>query len=284
MSRTAQDPPDRDDPVLVVNIGNTNTTAALCARGRVLRRAVLPTGGATARAVARALGAVCAAAPPAGAILGSTVPGALPPWRRALRAAGLPAPLTADARLELGVRLAYPLPETLGADRLADVCGGAACYGTPVIVCDFGTAATFNAVLRDRGFVGGVIAPGPALMLDYLAERTARLPAVAWRGAARPAGRSTAEAMRIGAAVGYPGMVRAILENLRRLPGLAAAPVVATGGGARRALRGMEHGVVVDPDLTLVGLARMWELHRGAGARRGRAALRGRSARRPPAR
>ena len=48
--------------------------------------------------------------------------------------------------------------------------------GLPVVVCDFGTALTFDIVIKDRGYIGGVICPGLPLMFDYLSEKTALLP------------------------------------------------------------------------------------------------------------
>ena len=74
------------------------------------------------------------------------------------------------------IRLDYPKPETIGADRLADAEGAVARYGAPVLVMDFGTALTAAVVTEDRVWRGGVIAPGFPLMRDYLFERTAKLP------------------------------------------------------------------------------------------------------------
>jgi type III pantothenate kinase len=103
-------------------------------------------------------------------------------------------------------------------------------------------------------YVGGIIAPGLSAMTDYLHERTALLPRVKIRAVRRYLGRSTAEAMRIGAVHGYRGLVRELIGGLRQELGAPGLPVVATGGYARLMARGLPEIRKVDPRLTLEGL------------------------------
>ena len=162
----------------------------------------------------------------------------------------LPTPKPPNAQTIL---LDYPKPETIGADRLADAAGAVSRYGAPVLVMDFGTALTAAVVTRDGVWRGGVIAPGFPLMRDYLFERTAKLPRMELgRGRAPKIGRSTEEAMRFGALVGYRGMVREIVATLRTNFG-EDFKLVATGGFARWALKGLDLPFVIDPTLTLYG-------------------------------
>lgn len=149
--------------------------------------------------------------------------------------------------------LSYPRPETIGADRLADAAGAVSRYGAPVLVMDFGTALTAAVVTKDRVWRGGVIAPGFPLMRDYLFERTAKLPRMALgHGRAPKIGRSTEEAMRFGALVGYRGMVREIVTTLKR-NFREDFRLVATGGFARWALKDLDLPFSIDPTLTLYG-------------------------------
>lgn len=154
---------------------------------------------------------------------------------------------------EAALTLDYPRPETIGADRLADAAGAVARYGAPVLVMDFGTALTAAIVTGDRVWRGGVIAPGFPLMRDYLFERTARLPKLPLgRGRAPRIGRSTTGAMMFGALVGYRGMVREIVDQLRR-NFHEDFRLVATGGFAKWALRDSGMDFTIDPTLTLFG-------------------------------
>ena len=152
-----------------------------------------------------------------------------------------------------GIRLDYPKPETIGADRLADAAGAVERYGAPVLVMDFGTALTAAIVTADRTWRGGVIAPGFPLMRDYLFERTAKLPRMSIGSGRVPRiGRSTEEAMRFGALVGYRGMVREIVVELKK-NFKTDFRLVATGGFAKWVLRGLDLPFTVDPSLTLYG-------------------------------
>ena len=92
-------------------------------------------------------------------------------------------------------------------------------------------------------------------MTDYLHERTALLPLVTLRPPDSAIGKSTEGAILAGAAVGYRGMVRGILEAIRReLPHGDQAAIVATGGDSEWIVEGLGEVQVVDPDLTLHGL------------------------------
>ena len=151
------------------------------------------------------------------------------------------------------LRIDYPRPETIGADRLADAAGAVARYGAPVLVMDFGTALTAAVITKDRVWRGGVIAPGFPLMRDYLFERTAKLPRMRiGSGKAPKIGRSTEEAMRFGALVGYRGMVREIVAELRK-NFKCDFKLVATGGFAKWVLRDLDLPFTIDPTLTLYG-------------------------------
>ncbi len=231
----------------VVDVGNTSTAVGLWSCGRVTRVAHCDGGFDEA---APAVAALLAGGAEAIAYV-SVVPKADAKWRTFAKRRGVG--LRQVSWRVFPLRLDYPKPETIGADRLADAAGAVARYGAPVLVMDFGTALTAAVVTRDRTWRGGVIAPGFPLMRDYLFERTAKLPRMELgRGRVPKIGRSTEEAMRFGAIVGYRGMVREIVAELRanfdedfRL--------VATGGFAKWVLRGADLDFTIDPTLTLYG-------------------------------
>ena len=249
--------------LLVVDVGNTSTAAGLWTDGRVSN--VVHVDGKVEGLEDLGNWEWGAGNSLDGLAYVSVVPGRDAKWRKSARRLGLrfhqltheDLPLLKGegraARSADWLRIDYPRPETIGADRLADAAGAVSRYGAPVLVMDFGTALTAAIVTKDRVWRGGVIAPGFPLMRDYLFERTAKLPRMELgRGRAPKVGRSTEEAMRFGAIVGYRGMVREIVATLRgnfredfRL--------VATGGFARWALRGTGLPFVVDPTLTLYG-------------------------------
>jgi len=237
----------------VVDVGNTSTAVGLWSDGRVSHVAHCDGGLVEASKAVASLLARGVAAPSALAYV-SVVPKADRAWREFAKAHGLAfRQVTHRCLANSKLRLDYPKPETIGADRLADAAGAVERYGAPVLVMDFGTALTAAVVTSDRVWRGGVIAPGFPLMRDYLFERTAKLPRMKLGSGKVPKiGRSTEEAMRFGALVGYRGMVREIVETLGRNFG-EDFRLVATGGFAKWVLSGLDMPFTVDPTLTLYG-------------------------------
>lgn len=232
---------------LLIDVGNGRTKLGLATREAILARREHPTPGLTAAGVRQAIEGWKFDR----AVLCSVVPAAVAPFREALGPDLIE--LRHDTPLGIGIR--YPHPETIGPDRLANAVALAHLHGAPGIVIDFGTAVTFDVLSADRHYVGGVIAPGLRLMTDYLHERTALLPQVDLREPESAIGQSTVGAILAGAAIGYRGMIRGILEALRReLADGAAAHIVATGGDAAWIVSGLDEEIAVDPDLTLHGL------------------------------
>ena len=154
---------------------------------------------------------------------------------------------------ELSIDIDYPTPEQIGADRLANAVAVHAIHGAPSIVIDFGTAVTFDVVGAPGSYLGGVIAPGLASMTDDLAKRTALLPQIDLAEPDSAIGKSTVQAMQIGAVLGYRGMIREILKGIRQdLPG--EPTVVATGGDAALISEGLPEIAHIEPNLTLEGI------------------------------
>jgi type III pantothenate kinase len=160
-----------------------------------------------------------------------------------------------DSKLELGVVIDYPNPQSIGADRLSNAAAVAELYGCPSIVVDFGTAVTFDVISKDRMYIGGVIAPGLEAMTNFLYERTALLPRLSFKEPRRAVGKSTMEAMRAGAVIGYRGMVREILRQIEAQEFLGKKVlIVATGGYARLIGQQLPEISVIRSHLTLEGL------------------------------
>lgn len=161
-----------------------------------------------------------------------------------------------DHTSPIGMEIDYPHPAQIGADRLANAVGVVARHGAPAIVIDFGTAVTFDVISAAPAYCGGVIAPGLGAMSGYLTQRTALLPEVDLAEPHSAIGKSTTEAMRIGAVTGYRGLVRGILEAVRReMEGHPA--VIATGGDAELIAAGVPEIARYDADVTLDGIRRI---------------------------
>jgi len=160
-----------------------------------------------------------------------------------------------DWKLNLGVGIDYPKPQSIGADRLANAAAVAELYGFPGVVVDFGTAVTFDIVSERRTYVGGVIAPGLEAMTNFLYQRTALLPRISLKEPPHAVGKSTVEAMLSGAVFGYRGLVREILAQIKaeQFPHKKVY-VIATGSYARLIAGRLPEIGVIRPHLTLEGL------------------------------
>jgi len=247
--------------ILLIDIGNTHTHLGLANQSRVVKQANIPTaqwlGDAAAQRMKRFVGRAFLN----GAALCSVVPRATPFVRRVLdRLWNIPA-MELTARTVRGVGVRYPKPETIGPDRLANAVAVKHHFGAPSVVVDFGTAVTFDVVDKRGDYTGGIIAPGLAAMTDYLREKTALLPRIRIREINSVIGKSTEQAMLIGALHGYRGLVRELIAELKRELNTRRLPVVATGGYAKLIAAKMSEITAVEPSLTLEGLRLVWRAH-----------------------
>jgi type III pantothenate kinase len=243
--------------LLLLDIGNTHTHLGLAGK-RVIRQSEIATshwGDGKAAALTRCF---CDGKKITGAAVCSVVPKATGPALRFLREAGVPV-VELTSRTLRGIDIDYPHPATIGPDRLANALAARHFFGAPSVVVDFGTAVTFDVVNVQGNYAGGIITPGLAAMTTYLHEKTALLPKIEIREVKSVIGKSTTEAMLIGAVHGYRGLIKALIEELRGELGVEKLPVVATGGCAKLIARGLPSIDAVMPSLTLEGLRILWE-------------------------
>ena len=159
-----------------------------------------------------------------------------------------------------GLPIRYDIPTEVGADRIVNAVAAREIYGAPVVVVDFGTATTFDVVNSKGEYAGGIISPGLGISAEALFSHASRLYRVDVRKPDRLVGKNTAGAMQSGLYYGYIGLVDGILERLIESLGPVQS-VVATGGQAELIAGGSKYIREVNPDLTLLGLKRIYELN-----------------------
>jgi len=176
-------------------------------------------------------------------------------------------PLTVDPATNTGMPVLYSPAADVGADRVVNGVAAYEAYGratqSPVIVVDFGTATTFDAISAAGEYLGGVICPGIGISADALFQRAARLPRVDVRKPPAVIGDTTVTSMQSGLFFGYVSMVDGIVTRMRaELDRGKRSTCIATGGMAD--IIASETTVIerVDPDLTLQGLRLIWERNR----------------------
>jgi len=253
--------------ILLFDIGNTNTHLGLANDRRVVKRTNIPTSLWFRGTAGRLVNNFAGRARLEGVALCSVVPRATPRVRRTVRRLWHLNTFELTRNTLCGLGIDYPDPDTIGEDRLANAVAARQRFGAPVVVVDFGTAVTFDVVNRAGNYAGGIIAPGLAAMTEYLHEKTALLPRIKIREIKTAVGRSTEQAMLVGAVHGYRGLVRELIAELKHELKVKHLPVVATGSYAKLIATRLREIAAVEPDLTLEGLRLSWNAANAHGQR-----------------
>ncbi|MCS1409870.1 MAG: Type III pantothenate kinase [Verrucomicrobia subdivision 3 bacterium] len=251
--------------ILSVDIGNTYTNVGIGDASQVLKSKQFRTSEWKSREVGVKLRLLVGRRMLLGSAVASVVPEVTETACRLIEKELAVRSLTLTHRNVVGIGIDYPRPGTIGPDRLANAMAATLRFGVPIVVVDFGTAVTFDVVDSKSCYVGGIIAPGLGAMTDYLHEKTALLPKIRIRDPQGTIGKSTREAMLIGAVKGYRGLVASLLDDLDRELSGSRLKVIATGGYAELMAKDLPHVQLVDQNLTLDGLRILgWECFGGA--------------------
>ncbi|HUG44499.1 MAG TPA: type III pantothenate kinase [Acidobacteriota bacterium] len=162
-------------------------------------------------------------------------------------------PVFVEPAMQNLIPIHYQPAGDVGADRIVNAVAAFEMFGGPVVIVDFGTATTFDAVSSAGEYMGGNIAPGIGISSEALFSKAAKLPRIEIKEPAEVIGTSTVSSMQAGIYYGYAGLVEGILKRMKAVMG-PETTVVATGGLAR--LIGQEAGGVdrIEESLTLHGL------------------------------
>ncbi len=164
------------------------------------------------------------------------------------------APHWVDARSYERMPILYSSPSEVGADRIVNSVGAYEKYHTSLIVIDFGTATTFDAISEKGEYLGGAISPGIMISAEILFQKASKLPRVEiFNPPENVIGKTTSESIQSGIIFGYAGLVDGIVTRMKKQLG-AAPKVIATGGLANLMFKVSETIEAVEKDLTLEGL------------------------------
>lgn len=158
------------------------------------------------------------------------------------------------------LKLKIDRPNEIGTDLLANAVAAHHLYQQDCIVVDFGTALTFTTVTKEGHILGVAIAPGLKTAIASLFQKTAQLPEVPLLLPETPIGKNTEHAIQSGILIGYVGLVRHMLAEIRREVGEQYI-AVATGGLSSVLTPLQEDFKYIDQMLTLEGLRIIAEAH-----------------------
>jgi type III pantothenate kinase len=251
--------------LLALDIGNTNVTVGVFSGGRLAHHFRLQTQvgrtsdeyGMLLEGLFRHAGldphgvtgaAICSVVPPVTGVVEEAC-------RRYFRAE----PLTVGPGVKTGLPILYENPREVGADRIVNGVAGWERFRCALVIVDFGTATTFDAISAKGEYLGGAIAPGVGISMDALFRHAAKLPRVDFQKPGKVVGRTTVTSMQAGLFYGYVGLVDGLVDRMLAEMAVDRAKVVATGGLA--SLVGPESRTIelVDEFLTMEGLRILYE-------------------------
>ena len=170
-------------------------------------------------------------------------------------------PLFVGPGVKTGMPILYENPREVGADRVVNAVAAFEKWKSALIVVDFGTATTFDAVTPKGEYLGGAICPGVAISMEALFRAASKLPRVEFVRPAAVVGRNTVASMQSGLVFGYVGLVDGICSRMSEELGFE--PKVVATGGLASLVAGLSKAIVeVDEHLTLDGLRIIHERNR----------------------
>ena len=154
-------------------------------------------------------------------------------------------------RRDFGVINRYEPVSSLGVDRWASLIAARSLGTSPAIVIDCGTAVTVDALSAEGMFEGGVIFPGISLATHSL-DQADNL-SIASTVSPSVFSLSTEQAMYSGVLYSIAAGIDGIVMQMRKSLGYSVN-VYLCGGDANSLVDLLEHSVIREPELVLMGL------------------------------
>ena len=246
--------------LLTVDVGNTNVTLGLYDGDKLtqhfrlasnvartsdeyglLMTSLLARAGEQSRPLAAA--AMCSVVPPLTAVMEQAIE----------QFFGVPV-LTVGPGTKTGMPILTDNPKEVGADRIANAVAGWERFHGPLVIVDFGTATTFDAVSTRGEYLGGAISPGIGISMEALFRHAAKLPRVDLVHPTRVVGRNTVHSIQAGLYFGYVGLVDGMVERMTREIDAGRVTVIATGAYSQLISQESRTIGCVEEFLTLEGL------------------------------
>ncbi len=242
---------------LLIDIGNTFIHFGVAGKARILYEFKIPTHSRISaseihKKLNRYEGKIVNAA------ISSVAPSKTEFWKGLVSKIYGIRPLVVSGNTRLPIKIKVKNPRKLGPDRICDAVAGYYLFKKKanVIVIDLGTATTYDVILKNGDFVGGIISPGIETSAKALHGNTGRLPMLKTRQFLFPRkviGRNTLEAIQSGlmyaASFTVDGMIKQIEKEYH-----GKFKIVLTGGFAKRVFSKVGHKVKLGSSMVFKGL------------------------------
>tara|TARA_Y100000590_G_scaffold258353_1_gene290013 strand:+ start:1432 stop:2208 length:777 start_codon:yes stop_codon:yes gene_type:complete len=156
------------------------------------------------------------------------------------------------------VKLKIKNKNQVGSDRIANAVGVYKIYKSNCIVLDFGTATTFDVVMKNGIYNGGIIAPGINLSLKSLVSSADKIPTFSLKKQNKIIGKSTLEALRSGFYWGYLGLINNIILKIEKET-KRKYKIIFTGGYANLFKTSIIRAFTIDKNITIKGIIEIFK-------------------------
>lgn len=194
-----------------------------------------------------------------GVILASVVPRSAQEMREMTERYFGFSPVVVEPGIKTGLAILTDNPREVGADRIANAVAATDMFpGEAVVVVDFGTAITVDAISANGEYLGGAIAPGIDTAAQALFQSTAQIQRVQLVAPEMAIGKTTVTSVQSGTVFGTAGLVDGLVRRVAAEMG-GEVRIVSTGGLAPTVVEHCETIELVEPLLTLNGLRLIYE-------------------------
>jgi type III pantothenate kinase len=166
-----------------------------------------------------------------------------------------------EKKILCNIKIDVKKPNQIGSDRIANSIGAISQYKKNCIIIDFGTATTFDVVLKNNRYIGGVISPGIKLSLKALYDFTAKLPEIELKKTKKVIGKDTNSAMQSGTFFGYVSLINGLIEKIIFETNKKFL-IILTGGYANLFKNSLNYKCLINQNITLEGVKNILETNK----------------------
>ena len=242
---------------LAIDVGNTNTHIGLFSK-KLVKTSAFPTHNSSLIKDSEDIFSILNNNKIKNCAIASVVPDYEKFWDNFIGIKFNIPPLIINNKTLLPIKIKVKNSNLLGADRICNAVCGYNYFGGKhnVIVIDLGTATTYNVILKNGDFIGGIIAPGIRTAAKSLNIYTGKLPLLNEENLVFPRfviGDNTTAAIQSGlmnsSLHALEGIVKAIKKEKKR-----EFKTIITGGLAKPFQKRLEFSPVYIENSVLIGL------------------------------
>ena len=163
-----------------------------------------------------------------------------------------------EKRIKKIIRINIKNKNQVGSDRIANAVGVYKRYKSNCIVLDFGTATTFDVIVKNGIYNGGIIAPGVNLSIKSLSNSADQIPIFFLKKQRKIIGKNTIEALRSGFYWGYSGLINNIILKIEKET-KKKYKIIFTGGYADLFKTSIIRPFAIDKNITIQGIIEIFK-------------------------